>query len=155
MVVRFCLSLEIASLIDLSVQPQSEDEYMLTNPQSKTPRKINDSDLLSSVISKSEFWHIPPSWARFLHRWLFLGFLAYFKIKQKEDKKIGKVLGNEKGLKHVTSWKQDKALSLGCLRHSFPLVSKSLGILTVVRDALQFVEGTLKSQWLPMWKWLK
>ena len=55
MVVYGFVSLEIASLIDLSVQPQSEDEYMLTNPQSDTPRKINDSDLLSSVISKTEF----------------------------------------------------------------------------------------------------
>ena len=53
-VVWFCLSLEITSLIDLSVQPQSEEE-MLTNPQSDTPRKINDSDLLSSVISKMSF----------------------------------------------------------------------------------------------------
>ena len=83
---------------------------------------------------------------------VFLEFLAYFKIKEKEDKKGDKALENEKGLKDVTSWKQDKALSLGCLWHSFPLVSKSLGILTVVRNALQFVEGTLKSQWLPMWK---
>ena len=66
MVVYGFVSLEIASLIDLSVQPQSEDEYMLTNPQSDTPRKINDSDLLSSVISKTEFWHIPSSWAKFL-----------------------------------------------------------------------------------------
>jgi len=78
--------------------------------------------------------------------------LAYFKIKEKEDKKGDKVLGNEKGLKDVTSWKQDKALSLSFLRHKFLLVSKSLGILTVVRDALQFVEGIFKSQWLPMWK---
>ena len=54
MVVWFCLSLEITSLIDLSVQPQSEEE-MLTNPQSDTPRKINDSDMLSSVISKMSF----------------------------------------------------------------------------------------------------
>ena len=36
------------------MQPQSEEE-MLTNPQSDTPRKINDSDLLSSVISKMSF----------------------------------------------------------------------------------------------------
>ena len=61
MVKWFFSSLELAALIDLSVQPQSEDEYMLTNPQSDAPRKINDSDLLSSVISKSEFWHFPPS----------------------------------------------------------------------------------------------
>ena len=61
MVVHGFESLEIAPLIDLSVQPQRKDEYMLTNPQSDTPRKINDSDLLSSFISKSKFWHIPPS----------------------------------------------------------------------------------------------
>ena len=87
MVVWFCLLLEIASLIDLSVQPQTEDEYMLTNPQSDTPRKINDSDVLSSVVSKSEFWHFPPSWAKFRERWLFREFLTYFKMKEKQDKK--------------------------------------------------------------------
>ena len=54
MVVWFCLSLEIASLIDLSVQPQSEDEYMLTT-RSDAPRKINDSDLLSYMITKVGF----------------------------------------------------------------------------------------------------
>ena len=68
---------------------------MLTNPQSDTPRKINDSDLLYSIISETEFWHIPPSWAKFMQGCLFREFLAYFKMKEKEDKKGDKALGNE------------------------------------------------------------
>ena len=70
---------------------------MPTNPQNDTPKKINDSDLLSSIISKSEFWHIPPSLAKFMQRRLFREFLGYFKMKEKEDKKGDKALGNEQG----------------------------------------------------------
>ena len=86
---------------------------MLTYPQSNTPRKINDSDLLSSIISESEFWHIPPSWAIFLLGWLFLVFLAYFKMKEKEDKKGDKALGNEQGLRcHTLEARQGSELGL-------------------------------------------
>ena len=126
---------------------------MLTNPQSDTPRKINDSDLLSSIQSKSEFWHIRPSWEKFLQGWLFRVFLAYLKMKETEDKEGEKALGNEQGLR-CHKLRQEKALNLGFLWHSLPLVSKSVGVLTVVREALQFVEGTFKSQWQPMRKWL-
>ena len=92
---------------------KAELNTMLTYPQSDTLRKINDSDLLSSIISESEFWHIPSSWARFLHSWLFLLFLAYFKMKEKEDKKGGKVLQNEQGLRcHKLDARQDSELGL-------------------------------------------
>ena len=86
---------------------------MLTNPQNDTPRKINDSDLLSSIISKSEFWHIPPSLAKFMQRRLFREFLGYFKVKEKEDKKGDKALGNEQGLRcHKLEAKQSSELGL-------------------------------------------
>ena len=86
---------------------------MLTNPQNDTPRKINDSDLLSSIISKSEFWHIPPSLAKFMQRGLFRELLGYFKVKEKEDKKGDKALGNEQGLRcHKLEAKQSSELGL-------------------------------------------
>ena len=86
---------------------------MLTNPQGDTPRKINDSDLLSSIIRKSEFWHISPSWAKFREGWVFREFLAYFKMKEKEYKKGDKALGNEQGLRcHKSEARQGSELGL-------------------------------------------
>ena len=86
---------------------------MLTNPQSDKPRKINDSDLLSSIVSKSEFWHIPPSVAKFMQRRLFGEFLGYFKMKVKEDKQGDKALGNEQGLRcHKLEARQSSVLGL-------------------------------------------
>ena len=56
-------------------------------------------------------------------------------MKEKEDKKEEKALGNEQGLRWL-SWKQDNALSLGCMWHSFPLAAKFVGMLSVVCEAL-------------------
>ena len=56
-------------------------------------------------------------------------------MKEKEDKKEEKALGNEQGLRWL-SWKKDNALSLGCMWHSFPLAAKFVGMLSVVCEAL-------------------
>ena len=61
-------------------------------------------------------------------------------MKEKEDKKEEKALGNEQGLRWL-SWEQDNALSLGCMWHSFPLIAKFVGMLSVICEALQFAEG--------------
>ena len=67
-------------------------------------------------------------------------------LLQNKGKEGDKALGNEQGLR-CHKLEACKTLSLGCLWHSFLLVSKSVGMLTVDCDALQLVEGTFKSQW--------
>ena len=52
MVLWLFSQLEIASLVDISVRPSNESEYLLTNWQTDLSRKINDSDLLSSIKEK-------------------------------------------------------------------------------------------------------
>ena len=56
-------------------------------------------------------------------------------MKETEDKEGDKALGNEQGLKcHKLEARQRS--ELGCLWHSLPLVSKSVDVLTVAREAL-------------------
>ena len=59
-------------------------------------------------------------------------------MKEKEDKKEEKALGQEQGLRcHKLEARQSSELGL----------SVGFAISTMVREALQFVEGTFKSQW--------
>ena len=46
---------------------------------------------------------IPLSLAKFMQRRVFREFLAYYKVKENEDKKGDKALGNEQGLRQVGS----------------------------------------------------
>ena len=63
-------------------------------------------------------------------------------MKEKEDKKGDKVLGNEQGLTcHKFRARQGSELGSSVAYFTFGFE------ITVVGEALQFVEGTLKSQW--------
>ena len=51
-------------------------------------------------LSESDFWHIRPSLAKCMQSRTFREFLAYFKIKEKEDEKGDEALRNEQGLRY-------------------------------------------------------
>lgn len=56
--------------------------------------------ICSLPLSRSEFWHIPsPSLVKFMQRRILRKFLAYFKMKERDDKEGDKALRNEQGLR--------------------------------------------------------